>query len=165
MPSVVPSRVRADVRHGSRIGVDVGDVRIGVSASDPSGILATPVQTVAAGEGSMRDILAIADDRQAIEIVVGLPRSLSGEMGPAARKVRAYAEELAALAAPTPVRLVDERMSTVTAQHSLRQAGRKAKQQRSVVDQAAAVVILQSALDEERTSGRVPGEVVQVAAS
>lgn len=153
------------MRQGTRIGVDVGDVRIGVSACDPSGILATPVETVAAGPDSMRDILVIADDRQAIEIVVGLPRSLSGEMGPAARKVRAYAAELAALAAPTPVRLVDERMSTVTAQHSLRAAGRKAKQQRSVVDQAAAVVILQSALDVERTSGRLPGELVEVVAS
>jgi putative Holliday junction resolvase len=149
------------VRHGVRIGVDVGDVRIGVSASDPSGILATPVETVAAGPDSIRDIVNIADDRQALEIVVGLPRSLSGGMGPAARKVRAYAEELAAASAPTPVRLVDERMSTVTAQQSLRQAGRKAKQQRAVVDQAAAVVILQSALDVERTSGRVPGDLVE----
>ncbi|WP_370619551.1 Holliday junction resolvase RuvX [Mumia sp. Pv 4-285] len=152
------------MRQGTRIGVDVGDVRIGVSASDPSGILATPVETVAAGDTSIRDILDIANDRQAIEIVVGLPRSLSGDMGPAARKVRAYAEELAARSAPTPVRLVDERMSTVTAQQSLRQAGRKAKQQRSVVDQAAAVVILQTALDTERTSGRVPGELVEVVA-
>ena len=150
------------MRRGTRIGVDVGDVRIGVSTCDPSGILATPVETVAAGPDSVRNILAIADDRQAIEIVVGLPRSLSGDIGPAARKVRAYAEELAAASAPTPVRLVDERMSTVTAQHGLRQAGRKAKQQRSVVDQAAAVVILQSALDIERTSGNLPGELIEV---
>ncbi|KHL12230.1 putative Holliday junction resolvase [Mumia flava] len=150
------------MRAGVRIGVDVGDVRIGVSVSDPSGLLATPVETVPAGATSVRAILAIAEDRRAVEIVVGLPRSLSGDWGPAAHKVRGYAEELAR-STPLPVRLVDERMSTVTAEHALREVGRKGKKRRAVVDQAAAVVILQSALDAERSQGRAPGELVEVA--
>lgn len=151
------------MRRGVRVGVDVGDVRIGVSASDPDGMLATPVETVPAGPEALARLADIARERDAVEVVVGLPRSLSGGLGPAARKVRAYAEQLCAAVAPVPVRLVDERMSTVTAEHALRTQGRRGPARRAVVDQVAAVVILQSALDTERTSGRAPGEVVVTA--
>ena len=154
-------------RRGRRIGVDVGDARIGVASSDPDGMLATPVETVPAGPGSLARLVAIAEEYQAVEVVVGLPRSLNGSEGPAAVKVRAYAGELAALLAsagaaggPLPVRLVDERMTTVTAAQGLRASGVKSKKGRSVIDQAAAVVILQSALEGEKTSGRPPGQVV-----
>jgi len=158
---------RGGFRRGRRIGVDVGDARIGVASSDPDGMLATPVETVPAGPGSLARLVAIADEYQVVEVVVGLPRSLSGGEGPAAVKVRAYAGELAALLAsasaaggPVPVRLVDERMTTVTAAQGLRASGVKSKKGRAVIDQAAAVVILQSALEGEKTSGRPPGQLV-----
>ena len=161
---------RGGFRRGRRIGVDVGDARIGVASSDPDGMLATPVETVPAGPGSQARLVAIAREYQAVEVVVGLPRSLSGSEGPAAVKVRAYAGELAALLAsagqaggPVPVRLVDERMTTVTAAQGLRASGVKSKKGRAVIDQAAAVVILQSALEGEKTSGRPPGQLVEVA--
>jgi len=158
---------RGGFRRGRRIGVDVGDARIGVASCDPDGMLATPVETVPAGPGSLARLVAIAEEYQAVEVVVGLPRSLSGAEGPAAVKVLAYAGELAALlgsageaGAPVPVRLVDERMTTVTAAQGLRASGVKSKKGRAVIDQAAAVVILQSALEGEKTSGRPPGRLV-----
>lgn len=123
-------------------------------------MIATPVETVAAGQRSYARLAELAQEHVAVEIVVGLPRSLSGGAGPAARKVRAYAERLAQDVAPVPVRLVDERMSTVTAENVLRQLGKRGAKRRAVVDQAAAVVILQSALDTERASGDPPGEAL-----
>ncbi|MFF7636969.1 Holliday junction resolvase RuvX [Kitasatospora sp. NPDC008050] len=147
-------------RRGRRIAVDVGDARIGVASCDPDGLIATPVETVPAGGRSQARLKAIVEEYDAIEVVVGLPRSLSGKEGPAAAKVRGYAGRLAALLAPVPVRLVDERMTTVTAAQGMRAAGVKAKKGRSAIDQAAAVVILQSALEAERVSGRPPGESV-----
>jgi putative holliday junction resolvase len=154
------------VRLGVRLGVDVGDVRIGVAASDPSGLLATPVETVARGRGDLVRLRALVEEHAAVEVVMGLPRSLSGGEGPSARKVRAYAAELASALAvgeatsTVPVRLCDERLSTVSAEAVLRQQGRKGQKRRAVVDQAAAVVILQNALDTERGTGRAPGELV-----
>jgi putative Holliday junction resolvase len=148
------------VRHGVRIGVDVGDARIGVARSDPTGFMATPVETVRRGPGDLERLRAISDEEEAVEVVVGLPRSLSGGEGPAAAKVRAFAAEIAAVVAPLPVRLCDERLSTVTAEAVLRGQGRKGQKRRAVVDQAAAVVILQNALDTERSTGVPPGEPV-----
>ncbi len=156
------------MRSGARLGVDVGDVRVGVAASDVSGMLATPVETLRRGDGDLQQLVGLATEHQAVEVVVGLPRSLSGQEGPAAAKARAYAEELvAALAAAgsaATVRLCDERMSTVTAHAQLRAQGRPGKKhgkkRRAVVDQAAAVVILQNALDTERATGAPPGEQV-----
>ncbi|WP_042364414.1 Holliday junction resolvase RuvX [Streptacidiphilus neutrinimicus] len=152
------------MRRGRRIAVDVGDARIGVASCDPDGLLATPVETVPAGKKSLGRLTAIVEEYEAIEVVVGLPRSLSGREGPAAAKVRDYAAQLAGRVYPVPVRLVDERMTTVTATAGMRAAGVKSRQGRSRIDQAAAVVILQSALETEKTSGRPPGETVQPAA-
>jgi putative Holliday junction resolvase len=151
------------VRPGVRIGVDVGSVRVGVAAADRDGLLATPVQTLARdldAATDLRDLAELVRERAAVEVVVGLPRSLSGGEGPAARAARAYAERLAALVAPVPVRLVDERLSTVAAHQALRRSGVRERKGRQVVDQVAAVVILQQALDIERSSGRPPGEPV-----
>jgi putative Holliday junction resolvase len=150
------------VRHGVRIGIDAGDARIGVSQSDPSGMLATPVETVPRGAGDLARIREIVLDRAAIEVVVGLPRSLSGGEGPAAAKVREFARVLAERLDPVPVRLCDERLSTVTAEAELRRQGRKGQKRRAVVDQAAAVVILQNALDTERSAGTAPGETLDL---
>lgn len=145
---------------GVRLGIDPGDVRIGVASSDPSGILATPVETVARGDGDLDRIAALVEEYDAVRVYVGLPRSLSGKEGPSAGKVRAFARELAARLGPVPVRLCDERLSTVTAESQLRSQGRTGKKRRAVVDQAAAVVILQGALERERQSGSHAGELV-----
>jgi putative Holliday junction resolvase len=144
-----------------------------VAASDPSGLLATPVRTVArdpeSSEASqvaedtrdLEEVAAIVAERGAIEVVVGLPRTLAGAEGAAAHTARTYAGRLAARVAPVPVRLVDERLTTVDAHRSLRDSGVDGRRQRAVVDQAAAVLILQVALDTERSSGRPPGELVR----
>ena len=145
---------------GVRLGIDPGDARIGVASSDPSGILATPVETVARGEGDLQRLATLVDELGAVRIYVGLPRSMSGGEGPSAGKVRAFARELSNRVQPVPVRLCDERLSTVTAEGQLRAQGRKGKKRRAVVDQAAAVVILQGALERERQTGSLAGEPV-----
>src|SRR4029079_2853935 len=155
------------MRHGVRIGLDPGDARIGVARSDPSGLLATPVETVARGRGDLARIAEIVVEEQdgererVLEVVVGLPRSLSGREGPAALKVREWARRLARGLAPVPVRLADERLTTVSAEAMLRDRGRSGAKRRAVVDQAAAVVILQHVLDTERASGTAPGEIIE----
>jgi putative Holliday junction resolvase len=151
------------MRRGRRLAVDVGEARVGVASCDPDGLIATPVETVPGRDApaARRRIAQLVAEYEPIEVVVGLPRSLRGTEGPAAAKARAFAAALAALVAPLPVRLVDERMSTVTATQGLRASGVRSRKGRSVVDQAAAVVILQSALEAERLSGRPPGECIE----
>lgn len=151
------------MRTGIRLGVDVGSVRVGLAASDPAGILATPIQTLERDLSSGADqgaIEAVVLERDVLEVVVGLPRSLSGGEGPAAGVARSYATALAARISPVPVRLVDERLTTIDAHRKLRESGLPGRAQRAVVDQAAAVLILQAALDAEKSSGRPPGELV-----
>lgn len=143
-----------------RLGIDPGDARVGVARSDPSGVLATPVETVRRGPGDLDRLADLLAEEGAVEVVVGLPRSLSGGEGPAAAKAREFAQDLARRVAPVPVRLCDERLTTVTAESVLRSRGKKGSRRRAVVDQAAAVVILQQALDTERTRGAPPGELI-----
>ncbi|MFB4197158.1 Holliday junction resolvase RuvX [Streptomyces carpaticus] len=152
------------MRRGRRLSVDVGEARIGVASSDPDGLLATPVETVPGRDvpAAQRRLEQLVAEYEPLEVVVGLPRSLSGNEGPAAARVRAFVQETARRIAPVPVRLVDERMSTVTAAQSMRASGVNAKKGRSRIDQAAAVVILQNALETERATGRPPGECVEV---
>jgi len=134
-------------------------VRIGVAASDPNGILATPLETVRR-ERSGRHVRRLAElvaELDAVEVIVGLPRTLADRTGPSARDAIDLADVLARRVAPIPVRLADERLTTVSAQRSLREAGVRAKGQRGMIDQAAAVAILQSWLDQRRAV--LPGEV------
>jgi putative Holliday junction resolvase len=155
------------VRSGVRVALDIGDARIGVASSDPHGILATPVETVRRGPGDLDRIASLVADLEAFEIVIGLPRSLSGGEGPAAARIREVAAQVAAKLSERvtdkdgnsgmAVRLVDERFTTVTAERMLRERGKKGSKRRAVVDQAAAVVILQHALDFERETGNPPG--------
>lgn len=152
------------MRNGVRLGIDPGDARIGVARCDPSGMIATPVETVRSGKGDLRRLGQLVRNEEAVEVVVGLPRSLGGGDGPAAAKVRELARRLAERIAPIPVRLVDERLSTVSAEAMLRDQ-RKGARRRAVIDQAAAVVILQQALDTERATGRPAGELVELAAA
>lgn len=147
-----------------RVGVDVGSVRVGVAASDPAGSLATPVRTLRRDREHARDVdevVNIVEDLGAMEVVVGLPRSLSGDEGASAAEARAYARVLAGRLGPVHVRLHDERLTTVDAHRGLRESGVGGRSRRAVVDQAAAVLILQGALETERNTGRPPGERVR----
>ncbi|MEV7330234.1 Holliday junction resolvase RuvX [Micromonospora sp. NPDC093244] len=148
----------AELTRGVRIGVDVGQVRVGISRSDPDGILATPLVTLArdltaapdAMPTDLAELAALVAEHEAVEVVVGLPVNLAGRHGPAAVHVKAYADRLVDVIAPVPVTLTDERMSTVVASRRLAERGVRGKRQRAVVDQAAAVEILQSWLDAQR---------------
>lgn len=149
------------MRVGTRLGIDVGRARIGVARCDPSAILAVPVETVPRseeGDDDVRRILAIAEEHAAIELVVGNPLSMSGTPTASTADAVAFAERLAATGAI--VRLIDERLSTVSAQQALRAAGKSSRKQRPIVDQAAAVIILQHAIDSERASGNAPGHII-----
>ncbi|WP_129338909.1 Holliday junction resolvase RuvX [Cellulomonas endophytica] len=158
------------VPRGARLAVDVGTVRVGLAASDADGLVATPVATLAraarpapgaAWPADVATIVAEVEERGAQVVYVGLPRHLNGSEGSSSAAARAYAEALASAVAPVAVRLVDERMSTVSAHRALREAGRAGRKHRQVVDQAAAVVILTTALDAERATGRRSGEPVR----
>lgn len=151
----VPDRPGADdPGRGRRLGIDVGTVRIGVAVSDPDGILATPVETVRRERTGkhLRRLSALVAEHDIIEVVVGLPRTLADRAGTSAQDAVEVADQLAGRIAPVPVRLADERLTTVVAQRSLREAGVRAKNQRGVIDQAAAVGILQGWLDQRRNT-------------
>ena len=143
-----------------RLSVDVGSVRIGVARSDPDGLLASPLATVARGRGDLDRLADLAAGHDAVEIIVGLPTGLSGHEGQSAADARMFAAALAGRLAPRPVRLVDERFTTVLAHDALRRGGRDARARRGAVDKAAAALLLQGALDAERSTGRPAGELV-----
>lgn len=147
------------IRLGTRLGIDVGTVRIGVARSDPHAILATPVGTVLRGDDAVANVAKILRDIEAIEVVVGLPLALSGSRTASTQDAVSFAGQLAS-ATDTPVRLVDERLSTVSAQQALHSTGRNTRTSRPVIDQVAATIILQHALDVERLSGNPPGELL-----
>lgn len=143
-------------RRGIRLGIDVGKARVGVARCDPDGMLAVPVETVPRDEDSARRIAELAEEYRAFELLVGLPISLGGHETSSTADAREFAAELAA-ATGLPVRLVDERLSTVTAHAALRESGRSQKSSRRIVDQVAAVVLLQQAIDVEKSTGNPAG--------
>jgi len=149
-PDSAPTRVS-----GRRLGVDVGTVRVGVALSDATGTLASPLMTLrrAKDQSDLDRLAGLVVTEEVVEVVVGLPRHLSGASGASARDASAYAASLASRIGDVPVHLVDERLSTVTAASHLRAGGIDARRQRSVIDQAAAVVILQSHLDGRPRTG------------
>jgi putative Holliday junction resolvase len=140
-----------DPGRGRRIGVDVGTVRIGVAGCDPDGILATPIQTLRRDGKHLGRLVRLVAEQQAVEVIVGLPRTLADRAGSSARDAVELADALAGRIAPVPVRLADERLTTVGAHRALREAGVRGRNQRAVVDQVAAVAILQGWLDQRRS--------------
>lgn len=146
------------IRRGVRLGIDVGKVRVGVCRSDIDGILATPLETLSrAADGSDYKKIAIyVDDLNVLEIVVGYPLSLSAKHTQSTQDVDEFAVQLSTYV-DVPIRFVDERLSTVTAQRQLKSLGKKTKQTRHIIDQAAAVVLLQYTLDHERLTEKAPG--------
>ncbi|TYP84976.1 Holliday junction resolvase RuvX [Blastococcus xanthinilyticus] len=150
----VPPRRPGATARGRVLGIDVGTVRVGVAMSDPTGTLASPLETLRrARNGSDLDQLAaLVVEHEVTEVVVGEPVHLSGAAGSSARDAADYAQELADRIPDVPVNLIDERLSTVTAASHLREGGIDSRRQRGVIDQAAAVVILQQYLDSRGAS-------------
>lgn len=160
-----------EFRRGVRLGIDVGTVRVGLAASDPDGILPSPVRTLARDTKKNYDVRMVvreAADRNAVQAFVGLPRSLSGAETASAEMARAFASLLADRLADEgvrcEVRLIDERFTTVEAHRNLRSAGLSTRDHRKVVDQVAAVGILEHALNLLKRSGGEAGELVPPAA-
>ncbi|GAB3167020.1 Holliday junction resolvase RuvX [Myceligenerans halotolerans] len=159
---------RAPLPRGARLAIDVGRARVGLAASDPDGLVATPVETVprTPEPAALRRIAHEAAERPAAVVYVGLPRHLNGREGASSADARRFAGGLARALADagqgdTELRFVDERMTTVTATQALHAAGRNTRRHRSVIDQAAAVIILQSALDAERATGARAGTGIE----
>lgn len=146
-------------RRGVRLGIDVGRARVGVARSDPDGMLAVPVETVPRDDASIDRILQIAQEYDLLEFVVGLPVNMQGTDTPSTTDAREFAAALQ-VRSGLPVRLVDERLSTVTAHAALRSSGRSQKKSRSIVDQVAAVVLLQQAIDMEKSTGNPAGATI-----
>ncbi|WP_394253423.1 Holliday junction resolvase RuvX [Arthrobacter pityocampae] len=168
----VSGRPDAPYPLGPKLGVDVGLVRVGVAGCDRDGLIATPIRTLKRDPRKNNDVRILvreAVERGAVQIIVGLPKNLSGREGPSAEMARDYAglvvEELQRQSAPLPVRLVDERLSTVSAHRSLHAAGLGSRDHRKVVDQVAAVEILQHAIDMQRSRRRDVGDPVPVRAA
>ncbi|MBP2435530.1 Holliday junction resolvase RuvX [Microbacterium amylolyticum] len=147
-------------RRGVRLGIDVGKARVGVARCDPDGMLAVPVETVARGDMSITRITELAREYGAMEIVVGLPLNMRGDDTLSTTDARDFAAALGEALPDVGIRLVDERLSTVSAHSALRQSGRSQKQSRGIVDQVAAVVFLQHAVDTEKRMGAAPGEAL-----
>ena len=147
------------MRSGVRIGLDPGSLRIGVAVSDDAGVLATPRDALVGGPESFDQVASLVREMQPLEIVIGIPLTMSGVEGPSAHATREWATRLAGHI-DVDVRLVDERLSTVQAQRSYREQGRSTRSTRYRIDSAAAAVVLQFALDAERSSGLAPGEVL-----
>lgn len=151
------------MRPGVRLGLDVGSVRIGVARCDPGGTLASPLDTVRRGSGDLDQVARLVAQNEAMEIVVGLAVGLAGAEGRAAADGRAFATALARRLVPVPVRLVDERFTTVLANAALAQGGLDSRARRHAVDKAAAALLLQGALDAERLTGQPAGQLVAAA--
>lgn len=149
----------SEFRRGVRLGIDVGKARVGVARCDRDGLLAVPVETVARSEASAARIAELASEHEALEVLVGLPISLSGNETASTDDARAFAREVAATTG-LPVRMVDERLSTVSAHAALRGAGRSQRSSRKIVDQVAAVVLLQQAIDVEKSTGTPAGALL-----
>lgn len=146
-------------RRGVRLGIDVGRARVGVARCDPDGMLAVPVETVQRSDTSIDRLIALATEYEPLEFVVGLPVNMQGNDTASTVDAREFAAEIQART-KVPVRLVDERLSTVTAHAALRSSGRSQKNSRSIVDQIAAVVLLQQAIDTEKSTGTPAGAMI-----
>ncbi len=147
------------MRSGRRLAVDVGKVRVGLAISDFHGILASPLQNVARqadDSETIRLILAATEDQELLEVYVGLPVSMSGN-ATASTDDAVLIANLLASAIEVPVRMIDERLTTVSASAALRSSGKNSKDGRKVIDQIAATMILEQALAIEKNTGREPG--------
>lgn len=148
------------MRPGVRLAIDLGRVRIGVARCDATATMAIPVTTLSRGEHDHAALVRLVEEWEPMEILIGLPVTLAGSEGPAAADVRAWAGDLHAAIPHVTLRLVDERLTTAAASKAMRQAGRSTRQARPVIDQAAAVLLLDDALEYERRTGQPAGEAL-----
>ncbi len=146
-------------RPGVRLCLDWGKARIGVAACDRDGLLAFPVETVANDKHTIARLQTLAAEYEPVEIVMGMPTDLRGEQGIAAEAMLQNAHRVVR-ALRHDVRLIDERLTTAAATRRLAAAGRDSRHRRSVIDQAAAVAILEQAIDMEKRSGHAPGQLI-----
>jgi putative Holliday junction resolvase len=147
---------------GRKLAIDIGRARLGIAISDLSGILSSPldsVRRIADDSETIKEILKIVADNEVQEIYVGDPVSLSGEITPSTDDARNFASLLQSTTV-LPVRLIDERLTTVTAARNLRDSGKNAKTSKSLIDSASAVVILEAVFQVERVSGEAAGRSV-----
>lgn len=144
-------------QRGVRLALDWGRARIGVAACDPDGVMAYPVETINAKDEPLRRIRALVAEYEPVEVVFGWPRNLAGKEGPAVDALRLVLADLEMAIAPVPVVLVDERMSTAEATRKLAAAGKDSRARRGIIDQVAAVGILDSALESRRAGGQPHG--------
>ncbi|MEY4971966.1 MAG: hypothetical protein RL600_940 [Actinomycetota bacterium] len=150
------------MRSGRRLSVDVGKVRIGVAASDFHSILASGLETVARGaelEPSLKRIVELVDEIEPIEIYVGLPISMSGNNSASTQDAIQFAKQLSLLVT-TEIRFIDERMTSITAANALKTSGRDSKSGRKIIDQIAATIILEQAIEQEKSTGEKPGKAI-----
>ena len=154
------------MRPGVRIGIDVGQARVGVARTDPTPVLAVPLETIdrTPEDHDWKSVTArvseLVQEFAPIEVIVGLPLNLRGKETASTRSAVEFAENIAFVVHPVPVRLLDERLSTVAASDALRQSGVSSRGQKALIDQQAAVIILQQAIDMERSSGSPAGRQV-----
>jgi putative Holliday junction resolvase len=151
------------VRLGRRFAIDFGSVRIGTAASDFHGILASPIETVSRTsdiEVCVREILALISDVAPLEVYVGLPISMGGNKTQSTQEAIDFAKTLAG-STDISVRMIDERLTTVSSATALKASGKSSKEGRKIVDQIAATVILEQALQSERNSGVAPGIAIE----
>ena len=147
------------MRQGKRLGIDVGSVRIGLASCDADGILASPLPALkrsSDNEVLIVEIKNLVAELEIIDVVIGDPISMSGNITSSTSDARQLASEIAA-AINIPVRLVDERLTTVSAQAKLRQSGKDTREAKTLIDSASAVEILEHALTTERSTGNAPG--------
>ena len=147
---------------GRKLAIDIGRARLGIAISDLSGILSSPldsVRRIADDSETVKEILKMVADNEVQEIYVGDPVSLSGEITPSTDDARNFASLLQSTTV-LPVRLIDERLTTVTAARNLRDSGKNAKTSKSLIDSASAVVILEAVFQVERVSGEAAGRSV-----
>lgn len=148
------------MRQGVRLAVDVGTVRIGVARCDLHAMLASPLETIRRGDGDLARLASLVTEHDALEVYVGLPIALSGRTTASTEDAIGFGRDLATLIGADRVRFVDERLSTVSASGQLQASGKSAKRQRHIIDQVAATIILEAALDSERRTGIQPGNPV-----
>ncbi|GAA4472432.1 Holliday junction resolvase RuvX [Enteractinococcus fodinae] len=153
--------------NGVRLGIDVGRARVGLAATDPAGILASPVATLTRDTKNLSDLHQIVEaviERNAVRIYVGDPINLKGNRTASTEDAHRFARQLSTLLfeteLSTEVRMIDERLSTVSASQQLHQAGVSSRNQRAVIDQLAAVAILEHAMMLERNSGVNTGDLI-----
>jgi len=145
------------MRLGRRIAIDYGAARIGIAMSSADALISSPLVTIAAGDSALLNVVGVIREHEPIEIYVGLPLNLSGEFTKSTIDALGFARELSS-AVDVEVRLVDERLTTRAAQGQLHSSGKNSKVSRSLIDAAAASLILEGALAFEKTTGGVPGK-------